>query len=432
MRNRLTIFFLFIIFLGTRAAGQKAEDVMAYIDAYKDIAMKEMVRTGVPAAIKLAQGIHETEAGKSDLVIKSNNHFGIKCKTTWTGDKVFHDDDARGECFRSYKRPEESYMDHSDFLRNSPRYAFLFNLDPTDYEGWAYGLKKAGYATNIRYSQVLINLIRTYNLEDYTLIAMGKMKESDRTLVLNSQTTPKLPPVEMSSEISPMEIAGPPPSYPSGQFAINNTKVIFVNANTAWLALAEQYNISLSRLWDFNDLEKDDDILQEGQLVYLQRKRKVGSAEFHIVRNGENLYDICQSEGIRYESLLELNHLNGNMQPAPGEKLYLQSTATAPPLLISEQKNTVPSPGTNQPGKHSPANDKKGKAQVNTGLLDNNNNTGNILPKPVYTTHLVTTKETLYSISKKYGVEMEKLQEWNGLDTMDLKIGQSLIIYKSN
>lgn len=365
MQTRLSIFFLFFIMSATRAFAQKVDDVLAYIDAYKDIAIKEMKRTGVPAAIKLAQGIHETEAGKSELVIKSNNHFGIKCKSAWTGDRVFHDDDARGECFRSYSKPEESYKDHSDFLKNSPRYAFLFDLDPTDYEGWAYGLKKAGYATNIRYSQVLINLIRTYNLEDYTLIALGRMKESDRTLALKSTVIPdKIPSVETAIEASQVEIAGPPPAYPGGRFTINNTKVVFVNANTAWLSLAEQYDIPLARLWDFNDLEKDDDILQKGQLVYIQRKRKVGSVEYHVVQSGENLYDICQSEGIRYESLLELNHLNGSMQPAVGEKLYLQYPATTAPLLIGEQKNKVSSPGTNQPGKHTQVSDKKENLQA--------------------------------------------------------------------
>lgn len=143
MLTRLFVLTM-IIFSSVQMIAQKREDVIAYITTYKDLAMSEMKRTGLPAAIKLAQGIHETEAGKSDLVRRSNNHFGIKCKSAWTGGKVFHDDDAQGECFRSYGRPEDSYMDHSDFLKNSQRYAFLFDLDPTDYEGWAYGLKKPG------------------------------------------------------------------------------------------------------------------------------------------------------------------------------------------------------------------------------------------------------------------------------------------------
>src|SRR6476659_9551213 len=156
--------------------------VIDYIDTYKAIAISEMKRTGVPASITLAQGIHETEAGTSELVRKSNNHFGIKCKDYWIGDKVYHDDDAKGECFRSYTRAFDSYMDHSDFLKNSTRYAFLFQLDPTDYEGWANGLRKAGYATNPKYASILINIISTYHLQDYTLIAMGKMRPQDEWL----------------------------------------------------------------------------------------------------------------------------------------------------------------------------------------------------------------------------------------------------------
>ncbi|HRF25764.1 MAG TPA: glucosaminidase domain-containing protein, partial [Ferruginibacter sp.] len=138
-----------------------------YIDQYKELAIEEMRRTGVPASIKLAQGIHETESGNSDLVKRSNNHFGIKCKTGWSGEFVYHDDDALGECFRKYPSAEESYRDHSNFLRRSNRYAFLFNLDPTDYKNWAYGLKKAGYATNPKYPLLLIKYIEQYNLQEY-------------------------------------------------------------------------------------------------------------------------------------------------------------------------------------------------------------------------------------------------------------------------
>ncbi|MEO5997219.1 MAG: glucosaminidase domain-containing protein [Chitinophagaceae bacterium] len=423
MQRRVIIFFLLIIIAATKLVAQKASDVLEYIASFKDIAIKEMKRTGVPAAIKLAQGIHETEAGKSDLVVKSNNHFGIKCKADWNGDRVFHDDDSRGECFRSYSNPEQSFMDHSDFLKRSSRYSFLFELDPTDYEGWAFGLKKAGYATNVKYSQILINLIRTYNLEDYTLIALGKMKESDHLLATNNIIGSIITPREESAIVD----AGPQmmnvPPYPAVQFAINNTKVIYVNSKTPWLSLAEQYNIPLSRLWDFNDLEKDDDILQKPQLVYLQRKRKVGGGEFHVMKNGEDLYDVCQSEGIRYESLLELNHLNGNRTPAVGEKLNLKYPATAPPSLALDLKNKLSYNNLSEKNIPRAENIPSNKAQLNIGE-----------PEIAFerTTHLVSSNETLYSISKKYGVELEKIMKWNRLDNMNVKIGQSLIIYKNN
>jgi LysM repeat protein len=135
-----------------------------------------MKRSGVPASITLAQGILETDAGKSDLVLSSNNHFGIKCKSIWKGEKVYHDDDSKGECFRKYPKASDSYMDHSDYLRSGTRYASLFKLDAENYKGWAKGLKAAGYATNPRYADILINYIEKYNLNQYTLIAMGKLE----------------------------------------------------------------------------------------------------------------------------------------------------------------------------------------------------------------------------------------------------------------
>jgi len=151
-----------------------------YINKYKNIAMVEMVRTGVPAAITLAQGILESGCGESELAKKSNNHFGIKCKNEWTGAKVYHDDDERQECFRVYATPEDSYRDHSDFLKNRPYYTNLFKLKPTDYKAWAHGLQKDGYAIEKDYPQNLIRIIKMYNLEIYSDMVL-KNKEGRKT-----------------------------------------------------------------------------------------------------------------------------------------------------------------------------------------------------------------------------------------------------------
>ena len=388
---------------GVSVKAQPSVDVLEYISAYKQLAMLEMQRSGVPASITLAQGIHETYAGKSELVLKSNNHFGIKCKSNWAGGKVYHDDDERGECFRQYGNPAESYKDHSDFLRNSQRYAFLFTLDPTDYKAWAYGLKKAGYATNIKYSNILIRLIEQYNLQQYTLIAMGKLQPEDELLARNS------PPVEVAAstdtKVEPVaevleqaEVA--PVTYPSGEFLINNTRVVFVKAGTSLLSIAEEYGVSYSRLLEFNDL-KDANVAPKDQLLFLQRKRKTGANEFHTVLKGETLYDIAQVEAIRLESLASLNHLNIGMQPAPGQVLSLQKQAAARPVLVSEQVSNVLS------------------TSVESAALT---------PK---STHIVQTKETLYSIARKYGVEVEQIREWNKLPGFDLRIGQELVILKN-
>ncbi len=411
--------FLFIFLLGTTALqAQKSEVVIAYINNYRNIAIAEEQRTGVPAAIKLAQGIHETQAGTSELVRKSNNHFGIKCKNTWTGDKVYHDDDARGECFRSYPEPEQSYRDHSDFLKGSPRYAFLFQLDPTDYKAWANGLRQAGYATNYRYAQILVKLIEDYNLEQYTLIALGKLPAVNDALVDNDVSGKAAASGATSSiviqavnptvtgDAAPKELLEPSikiahPDYPEGAFSINNTKCVFVKTGTALLAVAETYHISFARLLDFNDLN-DGDVVREDQLIYLQRKRKTGANAFHIVQPGETLYYISQAEGIRLESLLANNLLTDKMQPAPGEKLYLQETAAARPLLADEKKAILKEAHGGPAGR----------------TVDS-------------TTHIVQTKETLYSISKKYGVSLEQLRTWNKLDSLEVKIGQQLLIHSN-
>lgn len=354
---KVQLFVLGMIFVsGKSLQAQNSADAINYINTYKNLAIAEMQRTGIPASITLAQGIHESEAGTSDLVKRSNNHFGIKCKESWTGAAVYHDDDSRGECFRSYTTPQDSYRDHSDFLQSGSRYAFLFKLDPTDYEGWAYGLRKAGYATNIHYSQILIKLIRDYNLQQYTLIAMGRMKPSEEVVL----TVPGNPPAQAAILLadgnrgasdgraagngngqSGMPGDGQPgssgdgrsaPSYPQDEFLINKTRVVFVKAGVSLLAVADQYGLPLARLLDFNDL-KEEDVLVRSQLLFLQRKRRTGATEFHIVRDGETIYDICQSEGIRCQDIQEMNQLSPGMEPATGEKIWLQSSAPTRPRL---------------------------------------------------------------------------------------------------
>ena len=308
---------------------QNSPIVKQYIETYKDIAIAEMQRTGVPASITLAQGIHETEAGQSDLVRASNNHFGIKCKGNWTGETVFHDDDARGECFRKYNDPADSYRDHSDFLRTRPNYASLFQLDPTDYEGWARGLKKAGYATDPKYASILIRLINDYHLQDYTLIAMNKKPvTNDMILAKNTvQANDYVEPAPLNIVVTKVR-----PDYPQGIFRINETSVVFVSKGTAFLKIANDYNISLSRLFDFNDMSATD-IANDDQLVFLQRKRKIGANDFHIVQQGETVYDVAQNEGIRMESILAFNFLKQGMVPMAGERLYLKSNAPGMPHL---------------------------------------------------------------------------------------------------
>lgn len=177
------IFILAFVCLGFNSFNVQAEDslqIVRYVNAMARYAVSEMYRSGVPASVSLAQGILETAAGTSPLYSRSNNNFGIKCKANWNGPYTLHDDDAKGECFRVYDNDSMSYVDHSNFLRSAPRYDFLFQLDKTDFRGWAIGLKKAGYATNPKYSMKLIEYIEKYNLDAYDHLTLAQLKSSPK------------------------------------------------------------------------------------------------------------------------------------------------------------------------------------------------------------------------------------------------------------
>ncbi|MFO0415411.1 MAG: glucosaminidase domain-containing protein [Bacteroidota bacterium] len=336
MRKLAFIFILF--FVSTFTIAQRIT-VEQYIDMYKEFAMEEMLRSGVPASITLAQGILEAEYGNSRLAKEANNHFGIKCKETWTGPTIRHTDDAPWECFRKYGTAEESYRDHSEFLRTRKHYAFLFDLDIMDYKSWAYGLKKAGYATNPKYPVILIGHIEKYNLHEYSVIAM-KRKDNPQYVSVNHTDTslqtkkPQVNDVVVEKTIENTQVK---PSYPEGVFEINNTKVVYAKAGTPWMVIADQYKVALHHLFDFNELNEQETVEQD-QLVFLKRKRKKGSVEYHTVREGETLHSIAQSEGIRLSSLLDYNHLSSDKTIFKGKILFLQSEAPLNGSLSDDKK----------------------------------------------------------------------------------------------
>jgi hypothetical protein len=334
MKKHKLLFTILFALSSNLIIAQSSETIRRYIETYKDVAIAEEIRTGVPASITLAQGIHETGAGTSQLVLKSNNHFGIKCKSDWTGESVSHDDDAKGECFRKYSDPLDSYKDHSDFLKNRPYYTSLFDLDPTDYKAWAHGLKKAGYATNPKYAQILIKLIEDYDLQQYTLLALnGKFSGNSDVAYASNVKTESSDETKMAEPVVQKAVVKTY-NYPSGVFKINETNVVFVKKGTAFLKIAHDNDVSLPRLFEFNDM-KPVDIAERDQLIYLQRKRKIGTEDFHVVQEGETLYDIAQVQGIRMESLLEYNLLKQGMQPAVGEKLNLKWRVSQMPRLLA-------------------------------------------------------------------------------------------------
>ena len=287
-----------------------------YIHTYCSMAVEEMKRSGIPASVTLAQGILETECGNSDLVKKSNNHFGIKCKSTWTGESVTHTDDAPNECFRKYSNPADSYKDHSDYLKTSPRYAALFQLAPSDYKGWAYGLKRAGYATNPQYPQIVISNIEKYNLQqydnlteqDFDNLAVNKLLSAQKPVVQN--ITVDITAIENSIKL---------------KNKINGLKALMAPKGTSLLVIASKANIDLGKLLEFNDLSTDG-LINDEQVIYLEKKPKQGNRDFYIVLQIETLYDISQNNAIQLKYLLELNNMDENQTVQKGTKIKLRNT----------------------------------------------------------------------------------------------------------
>lgn len=274
-----------------------------YIRQFAPIAMQEMKRTGVPASIKLAQAVLESGDGSSRLAKTANNHFGIKCHE-WSGSRIYHDDDHRGECFRKYRSPEDSFKDHSDFLTGRSRYAFLFNLNPSDYKAWAAGLRKAGYATNPNYDRMLIKIIEDNQLFQYDRPGTARRNDAGR----NESTVTV--------------------SKPEGTRIIdtlNHIKYIVVKEGDTFASLAKELNLMQWELPRFNETSADRELIR-GELIYLQPKknRAAGGNDIHTVVEGETIYKISQLYGVKMERLLRMNRLNPGEEPQPGEKIWLR------------------------------------------------------------------------------------------------------------
>ena len=275
MKPKNILFFIFTFLFSSvcPAISQEApnENIIKYIEQYAALAVKEMERTGVPASIKIAQGIHETNAGKSDLVLKSNNHFGIKCKSSWTGEKVYHNDDEEGECFRKYDNATASYLDHSDYLKSQPRYAFLFDYDANDYAAWAWGLKKAGYATNPIYAQTLIKYIEAYHLNELNKFAENE-EDQDLKNYLETIRNRPLDVVENSNKsIEPEEkYISTKPAKEKSEKRIKIKKTHVVKKGESLYSLSKKYDTTVDVLKKVNHLKKE--ALQVGQKIKIPKK----------------------------------------------------------------------------------------------------------------------------------------------------------------
>lgn len=296
-------FFIILVSCSHIVFAQTVQEV--YIATYKQIAVDEMKRSGVPASITLAQGILESGSGTSTLAVKANNHFGIKCHSSWTGKKIYKDDDAKHECFRVYSSAEQSFRDHSDFLKNNQRYAALFQLKQTDYKGWANGLKKAGYATNPVYASRLIGIIEDYNLQQYDT---GNIPNNNTVVTVQQKpqpttTEPASKPVKYFSsngfELSMAE-------FEVGE--TNNTPYIVLKYATDIKSLARKLGLAPWQLPKYNDLPKNAK-LAVGTKLYLKPKRSKAESKYneHLVQDGETMRDISQKYAVKIKSLYKLN-----------------------------------------------------------------------------------------------------------------------------
>ncbi|MFY7943115.1 MAG: glycoside hydrolase family 73 protein [Crocinitomicaceae bacterium] len=262
---------------------------------FEQIALNHQLEFHIPASITLAQGILESNSGNSVLAKKANNHFGIKCHANWNGEKIYMDDDAANECFRSYSSAEESYQDHSEFLKNGKRYQFLFSYSVDDYKNWAYGLKKVGYATNPEYAELLIKIIEELNLN----------KSGDSKKLVSSNKP------NLSIEI---------------QTHSNDVNFIVVKQDDSFYQIALKSGLTLRQLHKYNDFDRKKETLKAGDIVYLEPKRnRSRSKKEIIIQKPMTLREVSQQEAIRLKPLMRKNQSSSPDEQLPkGEKVFLR------------------------------------------------------------------------------------------------------------
>jgi LysM repeat protein len=309
-------FHILIVFVAlNQICAQKSDYdaiVRRYIEKYKGVAINEMKVYAIPASITLAQGILESNAGRSDLATLANNHFGIKCHKEWTGPTFIKDDETRNECFRKYTDPLESFRDHSQFLTTRDRYKGLFNLEMTDYKGWANGLKAAGYATNPAYPQLLIKTIETFSLSQYD--------EKKAAIANNTRTEMKTAP-QNPGRLPYMVLRTGPGSRVV--YENNHIPMVISSSDDNIYSISGDFNISVEKLLKYNDLS-DPASMVPGQIVYLDGKHRKGSKDFHSYQDGETLYAISQLYGMKLKMIYKRNGLRTGNEPAAGTILRLR------------------------------------------------------------------------------------------------------------
>ncbi len=412
MRISYIVIMAALLLVSSKAAAQY-KVYQDYIDLHKHLAVAEMHRSGVPASIKLAQALLESNAGRSELARRANNHFGIKCGGDWTG-KTFHkeddDYDHRGDliksCFREFRDVEDSYIAHSEFLRDPRkinRYGFLFHLSTTDYKEWAHGLRKAGYATDPNYAPRLIKIIEEYQLYKLDL----QVTPMDQPFVADAGTKPRKGGSKKGGK------SGKETILPTHIVANNEVKMVFAQAGDTPLRIATRTGFAVGRLLRYNEeITAEQQALKKGERVYLSRKKTAfrGRQQWHYVKEGETMYSIAQLYGLRLGSLLWKNRMKTGDQPAIGERLRLKWRNPQRPQLKKDIENILPE----KPTIKGPDTE--------------------IAPEPFDSLDLAATSgreyhevgegDTLYNLSRRYSISIDQLKKINQLESDTIRKGQ--------
>ncbi len=376
--------------------------VEQYVEKYAPIAVEEMYKNHIPASITIAQGLLESGNGNSRLALIGNNHFGIKCKADWVGETIKEDDDAPQECFRKYKVALDSYRDHSDFLMHGTRYAFLFDLDEKDYKSWAKGLKKAGYATNPKYPELLITTIEKNNLAHFDSLKPGQKEEKiiveEKKIIIASQRN----------------------------ITVNGVPGIVAKSDESYAQIAIENEMRVWQIYKYNDLSKDAQI-HKGDTIYLKPKNYKAEQEFYIVKGNESMQLISQRFAIKLSKLYHKNLMNEGDEPAIGETVFLRDKRKDSIKLKAMERLAISADSTynnivyDDPKKNiETQNPVLPEEKFVINIPDNKNDMAFF--------HTVQKGETLFMIAKKYNVQVEGIKELNKLRDNNIKLGMDLII----
>lgn len=316
MRKTILIASLLLAFY-SQANNHKVISKEEYVESWSRTAMEDMLHYKIPASITLAQGILESGSGNSDLAREANNHFGIKCHSSWTGPRMYKDDDQKNDCFRKYASADLSYKDHSEFLTNSKRYASLFTLEIEDYKSWAKGLKEAGYATNPKYPSLLIDIIESLELYKYDELVLNtpnknvlvkqnhKTNEKSSASKVAHESKKKVP----ASKVEKQEVEVVFGATRETFLHDNKVKYVIAKKGDTYYKIAQELEMTLGQIENYNDVKNGNTTIQEGDIINIHPKQAKGKEDFKIYAEDLTLLQIAQKEGVKVKSLMKINQL---------------------------------------------------------------------------------------------------------------------------